>query len=61
LRDIIKNFISFSADAKILGAYHQYFAVRKAVASTAKETGTDGKVGVFWYAQISGKSLSVVF
>jgi len=62
LLDIIKNFICFSgADAKILGAYHQYFAVKKAVASTANATQTDGKGGVFWHTQGSGKSLSMVF
>lgn len=61
LLDIIKNFICFSGDAKILGAYHQYFAVRKAVASTTKATETDGKGGVFWHTQGSGKSLSMVF
>lgn len=61
LLDIIKNFICFSGDAKILGAYHQYFAVKKAVASTAKATVTDGKGGVFWHTQGSGKSLSMVF
>ena len=62
LLDIIKNFICFSgADAKILGAYHQYFAVKKAVASTATATQTDGKGGVFWHTQGSGKSLSMVF
>ena len=59
--DIIKNFICFSGDAKILGAYHQYFAVRKAINSTANATGTDGKGGVFWHTQGSGKSLSMVF
>jgi type I restriction enzyme R subunit len=61
LLDIIKNFICFSSDAKIIGAYHQYFAVRKAVASTANATVTDGKGGVFWHTQGSGKSLSMVF
>ena len=61
LLDIIKNFICFSGDVKILSAYHQYFAVRKAVASTAKATETDGKGGVFWHTQGSGKSLSMVF
>lgn len=61
LLDIIKNFICFSGDAKILSAYHQYFAVRKAVASTANATVTDGKGGVFWHTQGSGKSLSMVF
>jgi type I restriction enzyme R subunit len=61
LLDIIKNFICFSGDTKILSAYHQYFAVRKAVASTTKATKTDGKGGVFWHTQGSGKSLSMVF
>lgn len=61
LLDIIKNFICFSGDAKILGAYHQYFAVKKAVASTVSATATDGRGGVFWHTQGSGKSLSMVF
>ena len=61
LLDIIKNFICFSGDTKILGAYHQYFAVRKAAASAAKAAETDGKGGVFWHTQGSGKSLSMVF
>jgi len=59
--DIIQNFICFSGDIKILGAYHQYFAVKKAVASTANAAATDGKGGVFWHTQGSGKSLSMVF
>lgn len=65
LLDIVKNFICFSheqnADAKILAGYHQYFAVRKAIESTVKATKTDGKGGVFWHTQGSGKSLSMVF
>jgi type I restriction enzyme R subunit len=61
LLDIIKNFICFSGDEKILAAYHQYFAVRKAVKATANATVTDGKGGVFWHTQGSGKSLSMVF
>ena len=65
LLDIIKNFICFSHEGintyKILAGYHQYFAVRKAVESTKKATITDGKGGVFWHTQGSGKSLSMVF
>ena len=65
LLDIIKNFICFSNEGaktfKILAGYHQYFAVNKAVASTKKATVTDGKGGVFWHTQGSGKSLSMVF
>ena len=63
--DILKNFITFSNDSakkvKILGAYHQYFAVNKAVASTLKAVNSDHKAGVFWHTQGSGKSLSMVF
>ena len=61
LLDIIKNFICFSGDTKIFSAYHQYFAVKKAVESTAHAAETDGKGGVFWHTQGSGKSLSMVF
>ena len=65
LLDIIKNFVCFSNDGstmiKILAGYHQYFAVKKAVISTKKATATDGKAGVFWHTQGSGKSLSMVF
>ena len=63
--DIIKNFICFNVDGqntfKILAGYHQHFAVKKAVASTQHATQTDGKGGVFWHTQGSGKSLSMVF
>lgn len=65
LLDIIKNFICFSNEGtnsfKILAGYHQYFAVRKAIESTKHATVTDGKGGVFWHTQGSGKSLSMVF
>lgn len=65
LLDIIKNFICFSNEGinkiKILAGYHQYFAVNKAIESTKNATLTDGKGGVFWHTQGSGKSLSMVF
>ena len=63
--DILKNFICFNVDGektfKILVAYHQYFAVKKAIESTKHASVTDGKGGVFWHTQGSGKSLSMVF
>lgn len=63
--DILKNFICFNNDGpntfKILAGYHQYFAVKKAIESTKHATQTDGKGGVFWHTQGSGKSLSMVF
>ncbi len=61
LLDVVKNFICFSEDVKILPAYHQYFAVRRALESTVQAHGTDGRAGVFWHTQGSGKSLSMVF
>lgn len=63
--DILKNFICFNVDGektfKVLAAYHQYYAVKKAIESTKYATATDGKGGVFWHTQGSGKSLSMVF
>ena len=63
--DILQNFICFDHDQgktrKIMTAYHQYFAVNKAVDRTRKAMESDGKIGVFWHTQGSGKSLSMVF
>lgn len=65
LLDILKNFILFSGMGtgrfKVLAGYHQYFAVRKAIERAKIATRTDGKGGVFWHTQGSGKSLSMVF
>lgn len=60
--DIISNYILWSEDNKILAAYHQYFGVKKAIASTinAFEDKT-GKAGILWHTQGSGKSFSMVF
>jgi type I restriction enzyme R subunit len=48
---------------KKVAAYHQYYAVEKAVRETLRATsdGGDKKVGVVWHTQGSGKSLSMVF
>ncbi len=63
--DLIHHFICFDKwqgkTGKILAAYHQYFAVNKAVMRTQRATEKDGKIGVFWHTQGSGKSLSMVF
>ena len=65
LVDILENYVCFDhkdgRSAKILGAYHQYFAVTKAVKKTGEAMTGDGKIGVFWHTQGSGKSLSMVF
>ena len=65
LLDLIQNFLCFDkADGKawkILGAYHQYFAVNKALQRTFDAVKEKGKIGVFWHTQGSGKSFSMLF
>jgi len=65
--DAIKHFIVFEKSKektlKKVAAYHQYYAVNKAVTTTqtaAAESG-DRRAGVVWHTQGSGKSLSMVF
>lgn len=59
LLDLIGNFILYQEDAKILPAYHQYYGVKRALErSLAVE---DGRIGIFWHTQGSGKSFSMVF
>ncbi len=77
LLDLVRNFIVFEKskkeDAKTgitqietvkkLAAYHQYYAVNKAVQSSIIASGANGdkRGGVVWHTQGSGKSLSMVF
>ncbi|QHW37533.1 type I restriction endonuclease subunit R [Staphylococcus ursi] len=68
LLDLIRHFILFQDEGngrvvKILAAYHQYYAVNKAVerAIEASSDCGDGKGGVIWHTQGSGKSLTMVF
>ena len=65
--DYILNFITFEDDGKSIvkkgAAYHQYWAVNKAVETTVEASRPDGdrRAGVIWHTQGSGKSLSMVF
>lgn len=65
LLNILKNYILFDVRegsyAKILAGYHQYYAVEKAAKRAEEAVKGDGKIGVFWHTQGSGKSLSMVF
>lgn len=66
LIDIIADFsLSMGSEtkkARVLAGYHQYFAVKKAMQCSQEALGRkDGKIGVFWHTQGSGKSLSMVF
>ncbi|WP_203232282.1 type I restriction endonuclease subunit R [Gemmobacter caeruleus] len=49
--------------AKIIAGYHQFHAVKRAVASTVGASRGDGdrKAGVIWHTQGSGKSLLMAF
>lgn len=65
--DLIRDFIVFgdtgSGIAKIIAGYHQFHAVRHAVAATVSASAPEGnrKVGVIWHTQGSGKSLLMAF
>lgn len=70
LLDIVRSFIVFEKDPenelsyiKKIAAYHQYWAVRKALDDTVKaiQPDNDHRIGIVWHTQGSGKSLSMVF
>jgi type I restriction enzyme R subunit len=59
-----KTGLIFQVKIKKVAAYHQYYAVQKAVIQTLRATNNiegDRKIGVVWHTQGSGKSLSMVF
>ena len=62
--NLLKNYILFDVSegkyVKILAGYHQYYAVEKAAVRAEEAVKGDGKIGVFWHTQGSGKSLSMV-
>lgn len=63
--DLLENFILFDHSgghtAKILARNHQYLGVNEAVNAYSDRKLNDGKLGVFWHTQGSGKSYSMVF
>jgi type I restriction enzyme R subunit len=67
LIDLIRYFIVFEKTKektiKKIAAYHQYYAVNKAIRSTIRAASVTGnqRAGVVWHTQGSGKSLSMVF
>ncbi len=60
---LIRNFVAFDGDAggflKRIAKPHQYFAVTKAVGSTVQAVASNGKAGVVWHTQGSGKSMEM--
>lgn len=63
--DLLENFILYDHSdghtAKILARNHQYLGVNEAIKAYANKNLNDGKLGVFWHTQGSGKSYSMVF
>jgi type I restriction enzyme R subunit len=64
--DILQNYLCFDHKEgkakKVMSAYHQFFAVNKAVYSVAyAKHASSSKGGVFWHTQGSGKSFSMIF
>lgn len=63
--EITKDFILFlqskNEKIKIMAQYHQFFAIKKALEKTKEATSNDGKIGVVWHTQGSGKSLTMAF
>ena len=59
--DIIKNFILYTPKGKIMAQYHQYYGMKKAISSVVDAVSGDGRAGVVWHTQGSGKSFSMTF
>lgn len=64
--DIFENFVLYDESGsgeikKILPRYFQYFGVNRAFERVARRKEIDGKLGVFWHTQGSGKSYSMVY
>ncbi len=63
LLDLVRSFVVFADDGgklvKKAAKYHQYWAVTKAVESTIVAVAGDGRAGVVWHTQGSGKSLEM--
>lgn len=60
---LVRNFTAFDEGAeglvKRIAKPHQYFAVTKAVGATVQAVKTNGKAGVVWHTQGSGKSMEM--
>ncbi|WP_338514080.1 type I restriction endonuclease subunit R [Pseudomonas poae] len=62
--DLVENFMLFDEARgglrKVVGKYHQVLGVNRAMAAVEQIRQNDGRLGVFWHTQGSGKSLSMV-
>jgi len=65
LLDLLRYFTVFENDGRSIikktAGYHQFHAGRKGLVEVLRALGSDGKAGVFWHTQGSGKSLLMAF
>lgn len=65
LIDYIENFILFSEDkggtVKVIAKNHQFLGVNQAIRGVEHTKANQGRLGVFWHTQGSGKSFSMIF
>ena len=62
LLDYVENFVIFYNQAdKIIAQNHQFIGVNRAIESVQQRESKEGKLGVFWHTQGSGKSFSMIF
>lgn len=65
LLDLVENFTLYSEaegeTTKLLAKNHQFLGVNRAIEATEQIRKNQGKLGVFWHTQGSGKSFSMVF
>jgi type I restriction enzyme, R subunit len=63
--DLCRNFVATFGEGtetrKAVAKYHQYWAVNKAIDQTLESVETDGRIGVVWHTQGSGKSLEMAY
>lgn len=62
LLDYIENFILYHKETqKVIAQNHQFIGVNRAISTFADREAKEGKLGVFWHTQGSGKSFSMIF
>ena len=65
LLDLLRYFTVFENDGRSIvkktAGYHQYHAAKKGLKKVLKALKSDGKAGVIWHTQGSGKSLLMAF
>jgi len=65
LLDLVANFTVYLGDAgsliRFVAKYHQFWAVNRAVAATVEAVEGDGRAGVVWHTQGSGKSYEMLW